>query len=151
MQWTQPLPNWIRTLSVLFGLANVVGALVAFSAMTLGGVVVGGVWAVVGWIGLPVIQTTDVKEIRRRRLVALLAGPVWLLAASLTLPRIPKPYLGLAFFVSAIPVAFCVLRFGLSGCPRCGKHFFLSKYFLGSWSSKCRHCGLSLRRDSITS
>ena len=78
----------------------------------------------------------------------MIAGPVWLLVASLTLPRIPEPYLGGAFFVSAIPVAFFVFRFGLSACPRCGEHFFLSKYFIGSWSSECRHCGLSIRRDS---
>jgi hypothetical protein len=30
----------------------------------------------------------------------MVAGPVWLLVASLTLPRIPEPYLGVAFFVS---------------------------------------------------
>ena len=148
MQWTQPLPNWIRTLFVLFGLAAVVVAFVDFSGMTLGGIVVGAVWALVGWKGLPVIRTTDVQEIRRRRIAAIVAAPVWLLVASLTLPRVPQPYIDTAFFVSAIPAVFFVFRFGLSACPRCGRHFFLSKHFVGSWVSKCKHCGLSLRGDS---
>jgi len=148
MQWTQPLPNCIRTLFVLFGLATVVGAFVDFSGMTLGGVVVGVVWAHVGWKGLPLIRTTDVQEIRRRRIAAIVAGPVWLLVASLTLSRVPQPYLYTAFFMSAIPVVFFVFRFGFSACPRCGRDFFLSKYFVGSWVSKCKHCGLSLSGDS---
>ena len=59
MQWTQPFPKWIRALFILFGVTTVIGALVEFSSMTLGGVGVGCIWALVGWKGVPVIQAAE--------------------------------------------------------------------------------------------
>jgi hypothetical protein len=148
MQWRQSLPNWIRLLFVLFGIANVIGALAHLSWMTLPGIFIGFIWALVGWKGLPLIHASGIRAIRRRRLAAILAPFVWLGLAALILPRTPKQFMDTVFFVSAAPVVFFVFRFGLSACPRCGQHFLVSKCFLGSWASRCRHCGLSLNDDA---
>src|SRR5438034_5263309 len=57
IRWHQPLPDWARIVCVLFGLANIVGAIARASDMTFPGILVGAVWALFGWKGLPLIAS----------------------------------------------------------------------------------------------
>jgi hypothetical protein len=34
------------------------------------------------------------------------------------------------------------LRVSFFPCPRCGKHFYMNKYFITTLGRKCPHCGL---------
>lgn len=161
VRWHQPLPTWARTVCVLFGLANIGGAIAQASDITFPGVVVGAVWALFGWKGLPLIASvpldqpqqegsiaSGVKKLRRRRLLAFLVSFVWLVLAAILLPHVPERLLPTAFFLSALPVFFLGFRTFLSACPRCGRHFFLNDNLFGASLTRCLHCGLSLRNKA---
>lgn len=157
VRWRQPFPMWARIFCVLFGLANIGGAIAQASDMTFPGIVVGAVWALFGWKGLPLIASVPrdplqqegniargVKKLRRRRLLVFLAPFVWLVLAAMVLPRVPERLLPTAFFLSAVPVVFLVFRAFFSACSRCGQHFFLSDKLFRTSLIRCLHCGLSL-------
>ena len=95
VRWRQPLPMWARIVCVLFGLANTGGAIAQASDLTFPGVVVGAVWALFGWKGLPLIALVPrnelqqegniargIEKLRRRRLLAFLVPFVWLALAA---------------------------------------------------------------------
>jgi len=163
MRWQQPLPQWARIACGVFGLVSAGAAILKPSNMTLPGIVVGGVCALFGWKGIPLIAsvsfTTEDKGARiaeglktirlRRRLAAAVALICPLFVAGLV-PVIPRPFLPTASFLSGIPVLVCVLRFVLSACPRCDHHFFLSNHLVGAMT-QCRHCNISLRWVRATS
>ena len=155
--WYQPLPQWGRAVCVLFGLANIGGAIAAASDMTFPGIAVGAVWALFGWKGLPLIPSTPgstprpdddlasgLRTIRRRRLVALIAAFVWLLFAGLFLSRVPARFLSTVFFLSSVPLFALVFRWLFSACPRCHQHFFVSSNLFRASLTRCMHCGLTL-------
>ena len=116
MRWHQPLPNWARLVCVLFGLANIGGAMAQFSEMTIPGIIVGAIWALFGWKGLPLVSSSSVnapldaglRAIRRRRIVALAVPIAWLPCAAMLLPRVHRLFLPTVFFLSGIPVFFLV-------------------------------------------
>ena len=156
--WYQPLPHWARVVCVLFGFANIGGAIAASSDMTFPGIVVGCVWALFGWKGLPLIASVPphtlqpddnlaagLKTIRRRRLVAFVVPFAWLLLTAIFLPRVPMRFLSTVFFLSAIPLFVLVFRCFFSACPRCRQHFFISSNPFQASLTRCMHCGLSLR------
>ena len=163
IRWHQPLPNWARVACVVFGIANMGGAIAQWSALTIPGIVVGGVWAVFGWKGIPLIpsvsgtsrpQKNEIvagrSALRGRRLLAFVVPLAWLLLAAIVFPRVPKQLLATAFFLSAMPIFFLIFRCFFSACPRCGRHFFLDGRLLRTSLTRCVHCGLSLRgRDSV--
>lgn len=133
------------------------GAIAQASDMTFPGIVVGAVWALFGWKGLPLIDSVPrdqlqqggniargVKKLRRRRLLAFLVPFVWLVIAAILLPRVPERLLPTAFFLSTVPVFFLGFRAFLSACPRCGQHFFLSDKFFRTSLTRCLHYSLSL-------
>lgn len=156
IRWHQPLPRWARVICVLFGLANLGGAIARASETTFPGILVGAVWALFGWKGLPIIGSTPLdtqqegvfavgrRTIRRRRFVAMVVPFVWLLTAGIVLPQVPRQYLPTTFFLSAIPLFFFVFRCVLSECPRCHEHFFVSGNLFRASLTRCVHCGLSL-------
>jgi hypothetical protein len=163
MRWQQPLPQWARITCIVLGLVSAVAAMLKPSNMTLPGIIVGGVWTLFGWKGIPLIASVPIategrgariaeglKTIRiRRRLAAAVALICPLFVAGLV-PVIPRPFLPTALFLAGIPVLVCVFRFVLSACPRCDHHFFLSKRFIGEMS-QCQHCNISLRWVRATS
>jgi hypothetical protein len=154
--WYQPLPHWARVVCVLFGFANIGGAIAAASEMTFPGIVVGGVWALFGWKGLPLIASVPphtppddvaagLMTLRRRRLVAFVVPFAWLLLSAILLPRVPMRFLSTVFFLSAIPLFVLVFRCFFSACPRCRQHFFISSNLFHGSLTQCIHCGLPLR------
>ena len=163
IRWHQPLPNWARMACIIFGIANIGGAIAQWSDLTFPGIVVGGVWAVFGWKGIPLIpsvsgasppQKNDIvagrSAIRGRRLWAFVVPFAWLLLAAIAMPRVPKQFMATAFFLSAMPIFFLIFRCFFSACPRCSRHFFLDDRLLRTSLTRCVHCGLSLRgRGSV--
>ena len=159
LRWHQPLPRWARIVCVLFGLANVGGAMVQFSEMTIPGITVGAIWALFGWKGLPLIssssgdaaqQDAGLRTIRRRRIVALAVPIAWLPFAAMLLPRVHRQFLPTVFFLSAIPVFFLVFRCFFSACPRCHRHFFINDSLFRTSLHRCMHCALSLKTGADT-
>jgi hypothetical protein len=161
VRWHQPLPKWARIVCVLFGIANIGGAIARWSDLTFPGAIVGGLWAIFGWRGVPLIPSVSGgsppqdaefvagrRTIRSRRLLAFGVPFAWLLLAAILLPKVPKELMSTAFFLSAIPLFFIVFRCLFSACPRCGLHFFLNERRLRTSLTRCAHCGLSLRGHS---
>ena len=161
MQWAPTLPRWARIAVTVFGVANIVGALLLWSDMTLPGVVIGAAWTAVGLKGgLPLLLTwTDravslpervsegVRSIRRRRLLAYLSALVWFPIAATVLPRTPKEFMATVFFLTALIPAGMLLPWALSACPRCEQHFFglhKSPRLVAWWQSQCHNCKLRL-------
>lgn len=158
MRWHQPLPNWARLVCVLFGLANVGGAMAQFSEMTVPGIVVGAIWVLFGWKGLPLISSSSgnapldagLRTIRRRRLGALAVPIAWLPFAAMLLPQVHRQFLPTVFFLSTIAVFCLVFRCLFSACPRCDRHFFISDSLFRTSLNRCVHCGLSLKTGANT-
>jgi hypothetical protein len=162
-RWQQPLPKWARIACGVFGFVSAGAAILKPSNMTLPGIVVGGVWALFSWKGVPLIASVafategrnvriaeGLRTIRRRlRLTAAVALICLFFAAGLA-PVIPHRFFPTVLFLAGIPVLFCMFRFVLSACPQCDHHFFLSNHLIGAMT-RCQHCNISLRWVRATS
>jgi hypothetical protein len=146
----------------VFGVSTIIGAVLevrTIPEMTLPGIIVGAVWAVVGVkAGVPLIPTVSGQShpdaiaaglrrlIWRRRIV-------WLAAFALgglcffAVPRVPQEQIGILFFAVALPVASLAVISFLSGCPRCGKFFYPVGRLVSPFArlNRCQNCGLELR------
>ena len=158
--WQRSFPRWAGIACLAFGVANIVGALVSASELTLPGIVIGGVWAIVGFQGgLPLFEscstsTADpitklaegLRTLRRRRRAAFIAAGVWLAVAAIVLPRVPSHFIGTVFFLTAVPVVAIAIVWGLSACPRCRRYFLpVLQLRLRVSMSHCQNCGQALR------
>jgi hypothetical protein len=138
-----------------FGLLNVIGSVLTWSEMTVPGTLVGIVWAVFGWKGLPILPSGPVsaepdsiaralRVIRRRRvlgfLLPFLGVPIVVFGFGMFGPAAGGWLMGPLAVLGIISVGLS----GLSGCPRCGLHYSLSGKRVGYWGGKCVHCGLPL-------
>jgi hypothetical protein len=162
VKWSEVFSKRVGTAWGLFGLLNVAGALVdAFrrhsADFILPGMVIGGIWATVGFKrGLPIIPASGspdvrlgLRAIRRRLLVVVLTALLWFPAAAIILPRMSPYALPTAFFMIGLPLLLAVAWWILSACPRCGEHFFGVGQVRGRFSfSRCQHCGLQMNGDS---
>jgi hypothetical protein len=162
VKWSGIFSKRVGTVVGLFGLLNIVGAIVdgfrRHSAdFVLPGMVIGGVWATVGFKrGLPILPVSGSPEvrlglraIRRRFLVMVLAALVWFPAAAIILPRLSPSAMPTAFFMTGLPLLLAFAWWILSACPGCGKHFFAVGQVRGRFSfSRCQHCGLQMNGDS---
>jgi len=141
----------------VFGIASVVGALAGPSEIILPGVVIGSVWAAVGFKrGLPLFASVSqnvsspedrnaqgLRTIRRRRRLAFIALVAWLPIAAIVLPRVSEKLVGTVFFLTALPLGALFAVWILSGCPRCERHFFpVLRPRLFVSLSRCDKCGL---------
>ena len=143
----------------MLGSAIATAVILKPSNFSLPGALLGGVWALVGWKGVPLIASAHsategrgariregLKTIRRRRALAVAVALICpALAAGLT-ALIPHQFLPTAFLLSGIPVLFCVLLFVLSACPKCDHHFFTPNQPISS-ITRCQHCKISTRMD----
>jgi hypothetical protein len=140
---------------VTFGLLNVVGGAVSGPKAWFPALVIGGLWALIGWRGFPLISSippdshdvaAGARSIRRRRFV------FWMpLTALLCVPAVlftPEQFRMTAFLACAIPSATALAVLIWSACPRREKHFFLNGW-RSSWTNQCVHCGQSL--DAVMS
>ena len=156
-RWQQPLPRWARIACGAFGLLSAGAAILRPSNLTLPGMVAGGVGALFGWKGIPLIASVPfgtegrgariaegLRTIRRRRRLAAAVALICPLFTAGLAPVIPRPFFPTVLFLSGIPVLVCVFRFLLSACPRCEHHFFLSNHLIGAMT-RCQHCNISLR------
>jgi hypothetical protein len=156
-RWQQPLPKWARIACGVLAFVSAGAAILRPSNMTLLGIAVGGVCALLSWKGIPLIASvasaTEVRSVRiaeglrtirrRRRLTVAVALICPSFAAGLA-PVIPHRFFPTVLFLSGIPVIVCMFRFVLSACPRCDHHFFLSNQLIGAMA-RCQHCNISLR------
>jgi hypothetical protein len=89
----------------------------------------------------------EVWRIHRMRKTSLLVCATGLFLASVS-SALPEAVSTAAFIASCLCLAFAVV-FGtlvfIRSCPRCGETLFLKWYWHNVFSSKCLHCGLSLR------
>lgn len=160
MQWIPSLPGWLRVVFVLLGVSTIVNGLGHLSEMTAPSLAIGLAWAAVGWKGgFPVIPTEPgasiartghrseaLRLLRRRRIVGIVVPLLWLPFALLTLPLVAQHLIPTVLFVSAVTFFLPALTWSLSACPRCAKHFFISKYMIvWGFASRCRNCGLPIR------
>jgi hypothetical protein len=160
MKWSRTYSKRAGTLHTILGVAIILGAFVdpvfqhSFD-MVVPGLVMGGAWTAVGIKrGFPIVATSrqhglsDGLAIIRSRCWRLVAFTVaWVSAAAMTLPRLPKNAVGTAFFLSTLPLAWAFLTWTLSGCPRCGQHFYAVGRFQRRYPpmSQCQSCGLKMR------
>jgi hypothetical protein len=162
VKWSEVFSKRVGTAWGLFGLLNVAGAIVdAFrrhsADFILPGMVIGGIWATIGFKrGLPVIPVSGsadvrlgLRAIRRRFLVMVLTALAWFPAAAIILPGVSPYAMPTAFFMTGLPLLLACAWWILSACPRCGEHFFGVGQFRGRFSfSRCQHCGLQMNDDS---
>lgn len=163
-------PNIARYGCMIFGFANVIGAIIYGAKdifMLVAGVLVGSVWFAFGaYGGFPLIDTVldwhppimaDAIEdthrqgllvMRRRKWIAWLAVPAALAVAALLMPLLMRTnHPEWIVLILGVPFGFINLRYYLSRCPRCGLGFFtrsLSRAALIRRGNSCGHCGLSL-------
>jgi len=123
------------------------------------GVVIGIVWAAVGWKrGLPLFASVSqevaspseriargLRTIRRRRLAAFVALLAWLPIAARVLPQVPEKFIAAVLFFIALPLGALFAVWTLSACPKCNRHFLpvLRPRLLVSFS-RCDKCGLGI-------
>jgi hypothetical protein len=170
------MPKPLRIAFMVFGLANIAGGTVTplvtrtqWYLMPIG-LLVGGVWAYVGYLGtIPSIRTVPALSIttelpradvsadgierglavlRRRRLLALWSPLAWLLPAIVFLVT-GLEQAALVFSLAGAFVSFGFnWRWSLSQCPRCGKAYHAIPNTAGMlyWpTDRCRSCGLGSR------
>lgn len=88
----------------------------------------------------------SIRNARNRLLVCFLTFPVyaWAITALLNQGNDITLYMILYMIIYAI--------FGINAsvkrCPACGEQFFVKRYFLNIFTSKCTHCGISYHADS---
>jgi len=150
MRWTQPFPRWAQVMMVCFGLANISGAIGGLEYL-LPSLAIGGIWALVGWRGFPLIDSipadsqdiaSGLKTIQRRQRIAFMMP----LSAVICVPAVliaPEKYRMTAFLLGAMPAAVALFVYAWSACPRCRKHFYFNGR-RGSRATRCANCGLSL-------
>ncbi len=154
MKWSAFLPRPIRGTLLVFGCANILGALASpwfgFSAeVVLPGVLIGLAFVLLGVKGgFPIVPTTTdpvgagLRKIRQRQLAMYLSAGAYLVVAGPLLMSLPEKFRLTAFFLLALIPSGFFLTWAFSGCPRCGHHF-LSRS--GLRASRCQSCGLGLR------
>jgi hypothetical protein len=165
MRWVKMFPGWLGWVFAAFGLSIVVGAIFEFSRtpeMTLPGVVVGAVWALVGIkAGLPLFPTASsqpdadamasgLRKIVWRRRMSWLAMLALVAVFFVALPHVPERHVPTMFFALALPTALFSVSMFLSGCPRCGHFFYPVGRFVSPFTrlNRCQHCRLSLNGGS---
>jgi hypothetical protein len=170
------MPKPLRIAFMTFGFANIASAIVTplltrtqWYLMPVG-LVVGGVWAYVGYLGtIPSIRTVPppswttesqranvpgehidrgLTALRHRRQLAVWSPIAWIPLGTVLLVT------GLERTAFVVLVAGALLSagfnwfWGLSECPRCGKPFHAVPNTAGMiyWlTTRCRSCGLSSR------
>ncbi len=161
MLWVQSLPNWLRAPIVAFGVVILARALFPVSELTLPALLIGAIWVLVGWKGLPLVPSipanpapsdetleTGLRTIRRRRRIARLVPILSLPFIAMGLSQVPRTHSSTAFVIVGVPIFVLMFRYLLSACPRCGNHFFVGKYLIRTGSMRCRHCGLPLKNGA---
>ena len=147
MRWVKMYPRWLGWVFAAFGLSIVVGAIFEFSKtpeMTLPGVVVGAVWALVGIkAGLPLFPTVSSqpdagamasglrKIVWRRRMswLAMLAlVPVFFVA----LPHVPERHVPTMFLLSR-----CLPRSSPFPCTSAAARGAVTSSI--RWGGSCHH------------
>lgn len=159
--WHRSSPVWISAIFAIFGLANVVQGLRAWSEMTFPAIFIGTVWFMAGWKGTPLIPTIPaastigsaesisigVATIKRRRLIGYLSALSWFVLGATILPRIRANLIPSAAIACMSPTLVFISLWAYSQCPRCGKNFNFAadRWFQSPTWKTCPNCGLSLK------
>ena len=160
MTWSHTFARWLRIAFTLFGLGCVAGSLLAAvqpggADALLPGVLVGGVWTVIGVKGgLPLMSlgtgsvSSQLDVLKRRVVLYYLLSVAWLPLLVLGTLAAPLDWRFSAFVLLAVPLVTVYIWCWFAVCPQCGKHFFIPRpTFREMYASKrfsaCRHCGVS--------
>lgn len=156
MRWVQSLPQWGRAACVACGLVGAGATAVLMPQLAVPAASLGLLLVLLGWKGAPRFASVryatggrgprvqeGITTIKRRgRVTIAVAFAFTALAVGVT-EVLPSAQVAKLFFLAALPVLACALRFVLSACPRCDQYFFVSTRLAGTLT-RCRHCGLSL-------
>ena len=83
----------------------------------------------------------EIRNSRNRLLVCFLTFPVYAWAITALLNQ--GNDITLLMILYMLLYAGFGIHSSVKRCPDCGEQFFVRKYFLNVFTSKCTHCGLS--------
>jgi hypothetical protein len=151
MQWVQPFSRRAQRIVLAFGILILGSAALAGPPAWLPGLVMGGLWALTGWRGYPLIPSvssnspdtaTGTRTIRIRRFIAM-ATPLSIIPCVSFMFMTAESYRMTVFVALVIPSMVALFYFAFSACPRCHQHFFVARTH-SMWTQRCAHCDLSL-------
>jgi len=97
-----------------------------------------------------VFELKGAIRLRKLRLSLFLLFIFYLPYGALVMSISPSEQVGFVFVIIYFcAIAFVAFWYSFAKCPRCNKFFTWTGLFANGFTSKCLHCGLSIRKRDL--